>query len=759
MGIGAAFATGLLKGFSDNMDKEGLRRQAMRDRFNGYETMAVDAVLKGDATTGGLDAIRNLVQKANTEIDSMEPIGPFGARGRDVTMDMAKVQSALRKTGDESVLNIGSYKLQMSPNEASRYAKDQGDTIKKARLEMNTFNRVVSTPEGREEFLNSFKGNVNNTNALRRFVLPNIKVLLAEQQKANGGIAVDPRDAIKEYGFLSDLLGLGVDGKLKTSINAAKPGYVEFYNNNLPADQTDESEEGGIQPISVTGVTAVADFRGTSEEAFQMLPISSLTENGIDIGLVDLAAKSQGRGRDIFLTNFSSQFNSMSEFMTGLKHATRITELASDGVGQPISFLSSKNVLKIGEYFERKELNDSGMQVKIIEGLQGPIISNNERHLIEIGAKTEDDYRLGNNAKEAFVSVFGNTLEEFNTRLDSARKAREQLDRYKDIISGITTVKDSVLDSTLRFIDSIAGDTGAIDQVMAMVSKGGFENEGERLAVLDRVTRLQGQTGARSQRDTLAFIIAANMARAEDQGGRLSDGDIQRNLDKLAPGRATKATERLSVNEVIISIDSQLKLLSETNALILERGQRGFDLDLQRKVRALNTRDEILAEYRQSRYETVQGDAINQMSFEEANVLEDRTSAFPATNSSYSVVVDNTGNLTIIDRQNKTVIATGKPRELTDRGLITTSRTSTGNQTVTPPASNVNPADRPAPLDVAPVPPTPSEINAVEAIDLDSPAIRSGNFYKLPGKGDSLYEKKIRTDGSEYYILNSQGTN
>ena len=73
--------TGLLKGFSDNMDKEGLRRQAMRDRFDGYETMAVDAVLKGDATTGGLDAIRNLVQKANTEIDSMEPIGPFGARG------------------------------------------------------------------------------------------------------------------------------------------------------------------------------------------------------------------------------------------------------------------------------------------------------------------------------------------------------------------------------------------------------------------------------------------------------------------------------------------------------------------------------------------------------------------------------------------------------------------------------------------------------------------------------------------------------
>lgn len=100
MGIGAAFAAGLLKGFSDNMDKEGSRRQAMRDRFDGYETLAVDAVLKGDATTGGLDAIRNLVQKANTEIDSMEPIGPFGARGRDVTMDMAKVQSAMNSADD-----------------------------------------------------------------------------------------------------------------------------------------------------------------------------------------------------------------------------------------------------------------------------------------------------------------------------------------------------------------------------------------------------------------------------------------------------------------------------------------------------------------------------------------------------------------------------------------------------------------------------------------------------------------------------------
>ena len=50
MGIGAAFATGLVQGFSDNIDKEQARRDKQRDRVNAYQDMAYKAVLEGTAT-------------------------------------------------------------------------------------------------------------------------------------------------------------------------------------------------------------------------------------------------------------------------------------------------------------------------------------------------------------------------------------------------------------------------------------------------------------------------------------------------------------------------------------------------------------------------------------------------------------------------------------------------------------------------------------------------------------------------------------
>ena len=64
MGIGAAFATGLVQGFSDNIDKEQARRDKQRDRVNAYQDMAYKAVLEGTATEAGLNAVKELVKKA-----------------------------------------------------------------------------------------------------------------------------------------------------------------------------------------------------------------------------------------------------------------------------------------------------------------------------------------------------------------------------------------------------------------------------------------------------------------------------------------------------------------------------------------------------------------------------------------------------------------------------------------------------------------------------------------------------------------------
>lgn len=112
MGIAAAFATGLVQGFSENIDKEQARRDKQRDRINSYQDYAIKAMIEGDATEAGVNAVKDLVKKANTQIDSMEPIGPFGKRGRDIALDMASIQGALGDASEfETIFGTGKNKV------------------------------------------------------------------------------------------------------------------------------------------------------------------------------------------------------------------------------------------------------------------------------------------------------------------------------------------------------------------------------------------------------------------------------------------------------------------------------------------------------------------------------------------------------------------------------------------------------------------------------------------------------------------------
>lgn len=749
MGIGAAFATGLVKGFSDNIDKEQARRDKERDRLAGYEATIAQAMMEEEPNYAGINAVKKMVTKARTQMDSLEPIGPFGKRGRDVVMDLTSLQSSLANVGDNRFINIGSYKLMMSDEIASRHNKDRSDQFKKARLEMDALNEAIDTPEKKEAFLRQFKGNQNQLNALRRFYIPHVKTILAERSGKNQG-SVDPTVDIREYEFMSDLLNLGIDGKRQAAITGSKIGFLNGYNSNIPqSGDGDVTDVGEVAQLTEAGVTAIADFSKVgSSDSYSIIPISTLTEQGVNMAMVDSIAASQGRNRDIFLHNFSKQFNNQREFTTALRHASEIASLAQDG--ENFSFLSKKNVLRIGEYFERKDLMmDPDLQIKIIQGIQGPILGPTEQHLISINAKTEDDYKVKDNLKEAFSATYGSTYDEFQTRLRSARKAREQLARYKDIISNVRTVKGTVQDSLLKFLDGFFGETGTVDQLYSLV--GTAKNEQEERAIKSRIEILKNSTGERAQRDTLAFIIAANMARAEDQGGRLSDGDIQRNLDKLSPGFVTKAGEELSVEEVILTIDNQIDTLAEIDGMVSERGQRGFGIDLQRKIRAVNTRDKILAAYNVSQFRGETGPLP--MSFDEASALETST-LYPAKNANHSVKTDGKGTFVVIDTVENKVIGQGLVKDLTKNGLIgranpvnkPTSPASADIETEAPKAKNLVDDAAKQSLEAKKV---------IRGVDLESVPSMEGAFYIIDGK---KYRKDIVNGEDTYTLVEEQGS-
>ena len=283
---------------------------------------------------------------------------------------------------------------------------------------------------------------------------------------------------------------------------------------------------------------------------------------------------------------------------------------------------------------------------------------------------------------------------------------------------------------------------------MGMIGPG--ETKEDDIKLRSRLESIaKGTNTSRSQRDTLAFIIAANMARAEDQAGRLSDADIARNLEKLAPKEGTKLSERLSVEEVIISIDRQLDTLQGINSLVLEDGRRGFGVELQERIDALTKRDELLAMYNLSKY---RGDTegLNLKNYNQAATLKE-SKLFRPANPNYVVTTDDKGTFYVLDPASQVVVDQGKIGTLTEKELVNEARSqgTSAKQVEAQPKVEAL-VDKAASESQLEPKQTALPTKIIGTDPIVKTAIMEGSNYRI-GKG--LYSVSINALGEDEYTL------
>ena len=97
MGIGAAFATGLVKGFTQNIEKEEAKRLAEQAKVDAFEQTALQAVLTGKATNKGYSAVADLIKSARQQMNDRKPIDMFGRATDGLDLDFAKLQGTLEE--------------------------------------------------------------------------------------------------------------------------------------------------------------------------------------------------------------------------------------------------------------------------------------------------------------------------------------------------------------------------------------------------------------------------------------------------------------------------------------------------------------------------------------------------------------------------------------------------------------------------------------------------------------------------------------
>ena len=95
MGIGAAFAMGLVSGFTRNIEQEKQRRLADEQKVDLLEQQLFKSALEGDATSAGIEAASSLIKSSRTKLQDRKPIDLFGTQTDGIDLDFTSMKSSI----------------------------------------------------------------------------------------------------------------------------------------------------------------------------------------------------------------------------------------------------------------------------------------------------------------------------------------------------------------------------------------------------------------------------------------------------------------------------------------------------------------------------------------------------------------------------------------------------------------------------------------------------------------------------------------
>ena len=399
-------------------------------------------------------------------------------------------------------------------------------------------------------------------------------------------------DKLDGYGYFDKFFHIGSAAKFDADsaamIAAAdSPFSVDLRNNPsmtpVSARMLDgKSEEGAMAPFLMSELTN-SDGAQIYTEDMQ--------------SAIDRLASINGMSSQHFLYNYSMQFDSHEDFADGMQV---ITDLYLRGAaGDERGDVTSEQLASIGEYLVTNEQfkDDPLLQAKALVNFRPMITSRAERDMVDAGIK-DPDFFSSKSFEEQFEKSYGIKVIKFEEKAAALDRANDKLARLYQVASETTFVADSFFNDVAKQIYATFAPTGRVDQVLSVIGIDGMSDEAR--AIKNHLTAGEGGENIKiSEADTLRYIIAADLARAEDDQGRLSDADIQRNLAKLTGfGATTKAGELRAIQTVIDDVNKSMRDIEVTRGIVDKRR-------ITREDRKLLVADRLARRARRAHYNAV----------------------------------------------------------------------------------------------------------------------------------------------------------
>lgn len=724
MGIGAAFATGLVKGFTQNIQEEKARRLAEQQKIDAFEQTALQSVLTGEATKSGYASVSKLIKSAQQQIDERPNIDIFGRATDGIDIDFSSLQGTLEDATQDYVM-IGSVRLDVP----EKYFDPSSDAQDKANMFMDSLNNQMATPALRAEFLGKFKSedDVRSLDAAYRGNLGQWVRTRSFDQEGNKTVNIDPSTSLAIHTPLSEFLGWGVDKEYEIAVEAASRKLQQGAT-GLPPDYV-------VLPVGLGASGGSA--------AIKLEDLGFKTQDQLE-GLEGLA-NFQGMSTQKFIYNYAGQFDSQVDFMKGLSHSVKLFNM---GAAEPRSMDDNYNV---GEYLmSQPELKDDALarayaMTPFVVDLKSP----QERTLARIGMESSKSLSF----KEEFEKLTGQKLSAFQERTSSLFKARKNLTGLLEKIDATGLKVEGVVASTFQTVYGFFGETGTIDQIKNLVvDRNGYTDElSEAKINAFMESELKGKSADVAAARTLAFIAAGDLARAEDPSGRLSDQDFIRNYRKLGINASGTVNDQIAaIKTVLDEVNMKYREVEVLNQIV----SRGIGGNLTPGDRKLLQGDARAKSFVRLYYDS--GGQMQETPAAEKPMLPSFESVTTDTNryEPYPLATGKDGGSVYMDRQSGALI-------VTSNGAVTQQFTKgdSTRQAFISGAIIKGAAPAPAPPapsgsgDAQPTPP-PEPAPATGTIEyLDVAGKESGNNQQgftlegYPGK----YKKVTRPNGTQYF--------
>ncbi len=535
MGFASAFASGLIKGFHQNILNEQKARAKDDEKLDSYRQLLMKSVLSGDdVNVSAVNAVKDMIKSGEKQLQDREDIDIFGRPSERLKIDMLDMAGFVNGTND--TIPIGSVAFPKPKN------YDDKTVIGKPGVRASMiFDKLNSL--GKDKIQSMFT-NKEDMMALKNFYDAQVSFFLKDQVyvKDQKGIVLHkgPTDLIPVHRWMKTLVPTKSDYQSK----------VESLNgNNLLKDNE------FLLPTGFKNVLGDADAVTTPEKlGLDNQELKSLS------GLAELQGyKDLGE----FIYTSASLYTKPVDFIEGINHTAALFKMNAH------SPRSLQERSAVGKYLtETAEVGDDPIKAAYI---MSPLVLNKaDLATMELKKYGMIPRMTKDNFNENWKKLTGKTLDKFDEIYRATNDAEVKLLKFTKLLANAELKPENFVTEAFKFVRSIFGETGTVDQVLSLI-KG--VDDTNRVAIKERLTNEFGnydqttdQGKLLAQIAVLKYTIAADLARAEDENGRLSDQDLQRNLNKLGTfGFGTLEDARTSAKEVLSDVQRRVKNLTVIN--------------------------------------------------------------------------------------------------------------------------------------------------------------------------------------------------